>query len=83
MDSYRKGNMFFLTIENSFDGCKMPKDDGLLMTSKSDTALHGYGMKNMKSCAEKYYGKVDIKTEGKVFFLTVMLQGKKAKDKVG
>ncbi len=82
VDSYRKGKMFFITIENSFDGCKMPEQDsGLLLTSKNDTAIHGYGMKNMKGCAEKYYGKVDIKIDGKVFLLTVMLQGKQVGDK--
>lgn len=77
--SCRNGNMFFLTIENSFDGPKrMPEENGLLATSKCDRFLHGYGLKNMKGCAEKYFGKVEIRTEGNVFFLTVMLQGKGA-----
>lgn len=74
LNSFRKGNMFFLVIENSFNGIVPKEENGLFSTSKEDKNAHGYGMKNIKSCAEKYYGKVEVQTEGKRFCMTVMLQ---------
>lgn len=81
VDSCRNGNMFFITIENSFDGRRRnTEENGLLATSKCDTSLHGYGLKNMRGCAGKYFGKVEIQTKGRVFCLTVMLQGRRDND---
>lgn len=70
----QKGNMFFITIENSFHGA-LNWADGLPVSVKSGEG-HGLGLKNICCCAEKYYGRVDIKVQDGCFCLTVMLQGR-------
>ena len=81
--SYMKGNLYFVEIENTFDGhVKFDKDTGLPMTSKKDKHLHGIGMSNIQKCARKYMGDIDIEisNEGgsQRFILTVMMNNKSA-----
>lgn len=77
MESYKKGNMFFLEIKNSFNGIvKYNEQKSMLDTLKEDTKVHGLGMKNIRKCVEKYYGKAECKVNGKEFELIIMLQGK-------
>lgn len=80
LDSYAKSNMFFIEIRNSFTGSLHPADaEGMLLTSKEDDQSHGLGMKNMQSCAEKYFGTLRWENSGKEFLLEIMLQGKELK----
>ncbi|MDE6203972.1 MAG: GHKL domain-containing protein, partial [Lachnospiraceae bacterium] len=77
LSSYSKGNMFFIEIRNTFTGILKTKDGGnVFQTSKSDTSIHGLGIKNMRSCAEKYYGTLRCESRDGEFLLAVMLQGK-------
>lgn len=77
LSSYCKGNMFFIEIRNTFTGSIQTSDTGaVLKTSKNDTSIHGFGIKNMKSCAEKYYGTLRCESGNGEFLLAVMLQGK-------
>ncbi len=69
--------MFFIEIRNSFTGSLYSADAGeMLLTSKEDDKSHGLGMKNMQSCAEKYFGILRWESSGKEFLLEIMLQGK-------
>ncbi len=70
----QKGNMFLLTIENRFDG--ILKWEGEFPVSVKSNESHGFGLKNIKSCVEKYYGRISVETKENRFSLTVMLQGK-------
>ncbi|MDE7286324.1 MAG: GHKL domain-containing protein [Lachnospiraceae bacterium] len=80
LDSYAKSNMFFIEIRNSFTGSLYPAEaGGMLPTSKEDSKIHGLGMKNMQSCAEKYFGTLRWESNGKEFLLEIMLQGKETK----
>ena len=81
LESYVKGNMFFIEIRNAFSG--QLKEDGegvVLQTSKPDPSIHGLGIKNMRNCAEKYYGTLRYADSKGEFLLTVMLQGKENQD---
>lgn len=71
---YGKGRMFFIVVENSCDGELRQSGNGLL-TTKEDTSMHGYGMSNMRSCVEKYYGTMQYEVGQGCFTLTIMLQG--------
>jgi len=76
--SYEKGSLFFLEFENDFDGHLIwEKDDDLPATTKSEKQMHGLGLDNIRRCARKYRGDVEIhvtgKGERKVFQMTVML----------
>ena len=72
---YAKGRMFFLVVENTYDGAALKIRDGRLVTTKSDEEIHGLGMSNMRSCVEKYYGTMQYESRENMFILTMMLQG--------
>lgn len=72
---YIKGRMFFLAVENTYDGTVVRTQDGELRTTKADEEMHGLGMSNMRSCVEKYYGTMQYEMRDGLFILTVMLQG--------
>lgn len=72
--SYTKGRMFFLVVENAYDGKQLIEEGGLCRTTKEDAQMHGLGMKNMKSCVERYYGTMEHETGKNTFILTLMLQ---------
>ncbi len=77
LDSYVKGNMFFIEIRNRYSGELHPDESGRnLVTNKPDPSIHGLGLKNMKGCAEKYYGTLRWEHKEDEFLLAVMLQGK-------
>jgi len=81
LKSYMKGTLYFIEIENVFDGqVTFDKNTGLPVTSKTDKHLHGIGMSNIQKCARKYMGDIDIeiksKGESQRFILTVMMNTK-------
>lgn len=78
---YVKGKMFFLVIENTCNVNCLQVEKGELRSTKEEQRIHGLGMSNMRSCAEKYYGIMQYEVKGKEeegcrFILTIMLQGK-------
>lgn len=74
--SYCKTNMFFIVIQNSFDGILYQNPADLSpATRKADTVWHGLGFQNIRKSAEKYLGSADCQVKGNRFILTVMLQG--------
>lgn len=76
--AYAKGKMFFLEMENSFDGKVVRKRDAEFpITTKADKKVHGIGPMNIKNTAEKYHGAVDWSIQHKVFTLSVMLKNEK------
>lgn len=72
---YIKERMYFIVMENTYDGKELLTGDDGLQTTKADTTRHGVGMRNMRSCLEKYYGMMQYETENGKFVLTIMLQG--------
>jgi len=78
LDAKQKGNMLLLTIENSFSGTL--KWEGEFPSSVKSGSGHGFGLKNIKSCVEKYYGRISVQVKEDRFHLTVMLQGKEGFD---
>ncbi len=74
LKSYAKGRMFFLVAENGYDGKALREEGGVCHTTKDETQLHGIGMKNMRSCVERYYGTMEYEADKETFVLTLMLQ---------
>lgn len=64
----------FLRIrsENYFEGTLNFKD-GLLKTTKSNQAFHGYGMKSIRSIAQKYGGSATFEAKGQWFEVRVLI----------
>ena len=83
--SYTKGNLFFIEVENNFNGELKPiLNSDIFATTKEESQLHGMGLVNIKRCAQKYNGDLDIQVtdmqEIKRFCLTVMLYGNHIKN---
>lgn len=75
LNAYRRENMFFIVIKNSFDGTlARNRIDGSLRTTKPDSRNHGLGLRNIEVCAEKYYGKAVTTIRDREFELAVVLQ---------
>lgn len=81
LSSRQKGKLLILSIANSFDGRLVQKPyTNFPETSKQDSKMsnigkiHGLGLANINSTAQKYHGAVDYKTEGNIFILSVMLK---------
>ena len=56
LSSYANGKMFFLEMENSFDGKVVRKRDAEFpATTRADKKVHGIGLINIKHTAEKYW----------------------------
>lgn len=73
--SFRAKNMYFIEIENSFDGAALArKDSGLPISTKEDKEVHGIGLKNIRKCAVKYGGDMDCIVKGNRFILSVMVK---------
>ena len=77
--SFSKRKMFFIRVENSFDG-EVIRRQGTEFpaTTKPDKKVHGIGLTNIKNTAEKYHGGVDWAVGNKVFTLTVMLKNERS-----
>ena len=73
--SFRARNMYFIEIENSFDGTALfRKDSGFPISTKEDKEVHGIGLKNIRKCAVKYGGDMDCIVKGNKFTLSVMVK---------
>lgn len=76
--SYQKGNMFFIEIENSFDGnLILNRRSDFPATDKEEKESHGIGLLNIKNAAEQYHGAVDWSINQNVFTLSIMLQNER------
>lgn len=83
VQSYVKGSLFFIEVENDFsEDIVIEEESGLPVSSKENGKLHGIGISNIQRCAKKYMGDIDIVISdsdgGKKFNLTVMMNGKPA-----
>lgn len=76
--SNQKDNIYLIEICNNFDGdILFDKEQNIPFTTKNSTD-HGYGLRNIKEVAKKYYGDIDVELKEnngrKVFRLVVMMQ---------
>ena len=83
LSSFTRGKMFFIEVENSFEGkITRKKYSEFPVTDKKDKKAHGIGLSNIKNTAEKYHGGVDWTVENKKFILTIMLQNERSMENV-
>ena len=64
----------FVTVQvrNPFSGGLHLSGDGLPKTTKADGANHGLGLKSIRYIAEKYKGRMSVKTEDNMFYLNII-----------
>ena len=66
-----KKSMLFLRLENYFNG--VPHlIDGLPITTKADTAYHGFGLKSIRNVVQKYGGNLRLDIKDDTFALDIM-----------
>ena len=74
ISSMLKNQIYFIDVKNSFDGIlDIDNETGLPMSTKAKDEGHGYGMRNVKKVAEKYFGAVEIQPEDGEVRTTVMM----------
>lgn len=64
--------MVVFHIENPYEGT-LTFENGLPITTKSDKAFHGYGLKSIKHAVEKYQGTLSINANDKLFNLNITI----------
>ena len=69
---WRKDLFTVIQVENSYAG-DIQFENGLPKSSKGDDANHGFGIRSIRSIAEKYGGTVTAKAEDQLFTLTILL----------
>ena len=72
LTSNHQGHFLILRCDNYFTH-KLTFSDGLPVTSKSDKAYHGFGLKSIRMILEKYHGTLSITTEDDIFHLYIMI----------
>lgn len=68
-----KKESLVMVIRNPFDNVLKTDKSGNLLTTKTDSSLHGYGVNSIIRVAEKYHGDVVIEDEEGQFVLTVTM----------
>ena len=69
---WQKDLFIVIQVENTCTG-EIRFREGLPITSKGDTANHGFGVRSIRAIAEKYSGTVNIKAGEDLFILTILL----------
>ncbi len=67
-----RSNVIIIQIENHFTG-EIEMNGELPITSKSDHAYHGFGMKSIKYIAEKYHGFINMEAHEQIFLLRITI----------
>lgn len=66
------GGMLLFEIVNYYGG-EIKYKDGRIQTSKADKVNHGIGLRSIKFIAEKYGGVLQVKSDGGVFVLRIVI----------
>lgn len=72
LEMFEKQNLLYISVENSYDGT-VQEENGVFLTTKRDSSLHGYGLKNVRRIVKKYDGTLRIHHNETRFFVDVML----------
>jgi hypothetical protein len=68
----RQKQFLMIRISNYFEGT-LSFQDGLPQTTKGDRAFHGYGVKSIRSCAEKYGGSMSVDVVEQTFSVQILI----------
>lgn len=74
----RRGNMVAVSVENCCAAEPRFSAEGLPLTTKADTANHGFGVRSMSAIARRYGGSLHAGAQDGVFYLNVLLADPRA-----
>jgi hypothetical protein len=66
-----QGTNLMVVVSNAYENLKQDRQQNFL-TTKSGQG-HGYGLKNIEKCVEKYHGSYRVTTENKMFCTEIIL----------
>lgn len=66
------GKCVSIHLENYYTGT-LSLENGLPVSTKEDTSIHGYGMRSMQTIAERYNGSLTIELHDQIFALNILL----------
>lgn len=69
-----EGNMLFISIQNPSPGSETVSADGLPKTTKTNSRVHGIGLKNVRDIANKYNGRLSVSMKNSFFNADVLLE---------
>lgn len=70
-----RGSLLNISVENTCEkGLRF--ENGFPATTKEDVTLHGYGLKSIRTIAEKYGGETNIEVTDGLFKLNILFFGK-------
>lgn len=72
----KEGGFITIHVENYFKGELCFSSEGLPITTKGDTAYHGFGLKSIQRIVEQYGGTFSVETEDNIFRLNILFYGK-------
>ena len=81
LNIYQRGNIISIDCQN-YTSKDIAFKDGLPLTSKENSQLHGYGSLSIKRVAEKYKGSVLYNLDKSIFNVYILLQRKENKQKM-
>jgi len=67
-----RGNWTVLRFEN-FSNIPLVQENGILLTTKQDPSIHGFGFKSITYAVQKYGGHCTYSMENNIFILTILL----------
>ena len=69
----RSQNEFLLIRIQNYCNETIPIHNGIIVTSKQDKRIHGYGIKSIRRAVEKYEGTLTMEQEEEWFILTALI----------
>ncbi|MDR1093477.1 MAG: ATP-binding protein [Clostridiales bacterium] len=72
MALYAQGDLLAMRFEN-YSESRLEFENGLPVTTKRDKKNHGYGIKSIRSVAEKYGGNISVRVEDNWFTLCLLI----------
>lgn len=72
VDAFSEKSFIIIRFENYYEG-EIRLEQGMPVTSKNDTSLHGYGLKSLRYTVHKYRGEVQIDTRDSWFSLRILI----------
>ncbi|MCD7756200.1 MAG: ATP-binding protein [Firmicutes bacterium] len=71
----QRSDLVLVQVENPYQGT-LTLEDGLPETGKGDKGWHGFGLRSIRSIAERYQGIFQISAEGQLFRLRITFPAK-------
>lgn len=69
-----EGNMLFISVRNPSAGSGAVSENGLPKTTKTNSRVHGIGLKNVREIAKKHNGKLNLLMKAGIFSAEVLLE---------